>query len=1328
MKQIKNKSRNLKIDFPEIHELMESGSFLQASFAIEKSLKQKNNESLLYHLALCHFQMDNPQKSQELLQDLICLNSQNLKAIRLLVDVFIADSQYKSAISVINEGLKICKLDPVLSEKLFICYYYLNQHSKAYKSYFEIPGDMLSPESMNFMIKVSHCLKKHATVLSIFNELDPSQSLSDLSHYQATTYKVIALFSLDKTDEVHSELHLLKQYFEPSEEKIKCFKLIYQITRLQEFEEFALKGIILLAPNSIKAKIDLLNFYRNESPNRCLDELELLLDAEQNLNPQFKKIKALCYRDLNKLSLCSDILEELFLKDPTDDEICFELGVTRFNNAQYDKSLHCFERLINTPFPTSKLHYYLSCIYYHKKQYDSMRKHLFMALDEQPICKESWEMLLEVYSQNLLDDAFLSYIEMAELHLENSIEGLKKLAKIYKLSNPQKTLEFHETITQLEPHNFDSQLYVALKCLEHKQYTRSYRAFSQIKDQLNERQLSLFIQSCEKSLNYSQAFEIYLKLSQDQTKADILFPKIIQLIKIKLAFSQITSLYNYEDLKPYANVLIKVPLFYYKTGVYYFATGELDLAKKYLLKLSQSNTKKYRSSFFLGLIYWSKKKNSEAIIWLEQALRDKDQKVLQIHSLLGEIYFDNQQNQKAKHSFISLFQAGIQQVQCLEYLYQIFKAENALNRFIHLITEANHHLLEKSSVRFLLASAYFDLNQYKKAALHYSSIEKHSPFNCRAQFQQALSLMKLSQFESSLKIFKQLQNQAKQFDSFYYYYALNLFELRKYVSAKNMFCLSVETSEMLEESYKFLSKIGIKVSDTSLAVSNFIELRKSTFDFDLCFDLTKFLFQHNDYQKLETIIDYSFQQLLEMNHTKKDQLFQSQMIALYERGKNEKLSSYLQLIHEQNSKFLIQFVASIESTNDFKLLLVKLGLNIAKDQVDFQYEIANLYYDLKQFDQALTYFNSWEECSSSNNEQYQFICHFKKAQILYQNQDLHSSLEELDKAHKLQSSHIETINKMSFLYGKVQDFKNQASMDQKLFYLRVEDPSVSQRLLKYYTQKSDLQNMLTHIKVLIKQQIEVPKNMLLLAEVSNKLGMYSQEIWAYENILKGNLRPDHNLYLKMGNACLAMKSDLKAADYFQKYMDKNPKNTGLQFQLAKIYKSHDLYKKADYVLQNILKLEPSNPSVLFELAHNQFKEQNFMMSVNYLNKCIKVKPYHEDAQFLLSQIHFQTGNSKIAMTHLEKTLQLSNKHIEARELMAKIYKSENLYQDSLSIYESLVRDQYKPEYQLEIGVLNLKLNKRDTALCIFKDLIARSKRNSKFYKLAHNLLRKENVA
>lgn len=1328
MKQIINQPNNLKIDFPEINELMENGSFLQASFAIEKILKAKSNESLLYHLALCHFQMDNPQQSQELLQDLICLNPKNLKAIRLLVDVFMADSQYKSAISVINEGLKISKLDPGLSEKLFVCYYFLNQHAKAYKAYFEIPGDMVSHQSMNFMIKIAHCLKKHATVLAVFNELDPALSLSDLEHYQATTYKVLALFSLEQSQQANADLTLLKQYFEPIEEKIKCFKLIYQITKMPEFEEFALKGIILLAPKSIKAKLDLLNFYRKESPSRCLEELELLLDADQELNPQFKKVKALCYRDLKKYSLCSDLLEELFLKDPSDDEICYELGKTRFYNSQYDKALHCFERLIQNSFAPDQLNYFLACIFYHKKQFDLMRKHLFVALDQQIICPDSWQMLLEVYSQNLLDESFLSYIEMAELHLENSVEGLRKLAKIYKLSNPQKALEFHQKITLLEPTNFDSQLYVALKCLDFKQYSKSFHAFCHIKENLNERQMSLFIQSCEKSLNYSQAFEIYLKLSKDKTKAEILIPKIIHLVKNKLAFSQIIGLYSYNDLKDYSEVLLQIPLFYYKAGVYYFATGQLDLAKRYLLKVSQSPAKKYRSSFFLGLIYWSKKQPNEAIIWLEQALRDKDPKTLQIHSLLGEIYFESQQNQKAKHSFISLFQAGIQQVQCLEYLYQIFKGENSLKRFIHLITEANNHLLEKSSVRFLLASAYFDLNDFKKSALHYSSIEKHSPFSCRAQFQQAISLMNLNSFEASLEIFKQLQNQAKQFDSFYYYYALNLYELHKYVSAKNMFFLSIEANEQFEESYTYLSKIGIKIDDISLAVSNFIELRKSNFNFNLCFDLTKFLFQKNDYQNLETIIDYSFQKLLTIEHNKKELLFQSQMIALYERGKNEKLSNYLQLIHEQSPNFLIHFISTIEGSNDFKLLLTQLGLSIAKDQINFHFEIAKQYFDAKQFDKALTHFEIWENTKHQKSETQSFICHFSKAQIMYQKQDLDSSLEELNKAHKMNPSHIETINKMSFLYGKTQDLINQANMDQKLFYLRVEDPSISQRLLKFFSQKNDLQNMLTHIKVLIKQKVDLNKNMSLLAEVSNKLGMYSQEIWSYENLLKGSFHPDHSIYLKMGNACLAMKADLKAADYFQKYMDKNPKNTGLQFQLAKIYKNHELFKKADYVLQNILKLEPSNPSVLFELAHNQYQEQNFMMSLNYLNRCIKVKPYHEEAQFLLSQIHFQTGNSKLAMRHLEKTLQLSNKHIEARELMAKIYKLEGLFQDSLSVYENLVRDSYKPEYQLEIGVLNLKLNRRETALSVFKDLIQRSKRNSKFYKLAHNLLRKENAA
>ncbi|MCJ8346404.1 hypothetical protein MJH12_12750, partial [bacterium] len=255
MKQKNSTPNNFKKDFPNIHELMEMGSFLQASFMIEKQLKSQENEHLLYHLSFCHFQMDNPQKAQDLLQDLLCLNPNHLRAIRLLADVFMIDHQYKSAISVIKEGLKISKLDPVLSEKLFLCHYHIQNYPKAYKAYFEIPGDMVNDESMYFMVKTSHCLKKHATVLAIFEEYEIDKSLSDLLFYQATTYKVLALFSLKQEDSAKQELDLLKQYFEPIEEKIKCFRLIYQITQQEEFEEFALKGIILLAPKSKKAKI-----------------------------------------------------------------------------------------------------------------------------------------------------------------------------------------------------------------------------------------------------------------------------------------------------------------------------------------------------------------------------------------------------------------------------------------------------------------------------------------------------------------------------------------------------------------------------------------------------------------------------------------------------------------------------------------------------------------------------------------------------------------------------------------------------------------------------------------------------------------------------------------------------------------------------------------------------------------------------------------------------------------------------------------------------------------------------------------------------------------
>jgi tetratricopeptide (TPR) repeat protein len=1322
-------------------EFMDQGLYLQAIWSLQESISQ-NPERIQPKFMLAHafFQNDQPDEAEAELKSLLTEHPEHTESLRLLSRIYISTNRGNQAVPVLKHYLRSKPYDPVALEELFFCYTQIEQFELAYKTYFDIPSEFLNDETTDCFIKVAYRLKKFNTVIQVYTQhlkrllnqakedkknLQPISSKQRLSH-RTMAYYGLSHFNLGNKDQSHQAFLELKRAFVPDEDHIKAWKLIAEITKDARWSEFVLEAMVSTYPESKKAKLNLLEYHLQNNPSKCL---ELLDEAEEDT--EILKIRGRALRHLEKYTESTELLEKMMLVDPNDDSLPFEVGLNWFEQGHHAKALKYFECYEKRSLKPEYLNYYLSACYFNTCRNELGKKHLLKSVENTKHHDDTWIFYLDILNAGHADDDLILFIDKAESMLENCAQGLRKLAHWFKNSNIKRAINLHEKALLDEPENDNSLLFLAIENLRMKQYSKSFEYFNQLKSDLEDEHLSMYCESAERSLNYSTAFHLYLKLCTTDERLELLKPRMHNLIQKRDSFHEIFRKWTVQDFEKYESILKHHPLLYYKAGLKYYNSGNLRRAASILSALDKTNPGFLKTRFFLGIIHLSKQELKDARVWLESYLKDEPQYQLQTLRILGELYFDEQMLDHAKACYIRLYQQSENKLDALEYLFQIYKTEGRLDRFVHLVTSNHRALVKINHVRIMLASAYMELKQYGKAINQYASIPSNSPYRQQSLYQAGRCYVLSNNHEQACEQFSLLESYDNRPAEWSYYYGVSLSKTGKHNAAKKWLHQSLELNECIQESLHQLNIIHNLLDEPKDAFDTLNQLMNIDFDFDRFSETISLGYKSKSYNSIVNSFEKNLDSTLSLAEHKQSQtLFQTFITSLYQTGKWDRAEECLAMILDYRPLFLRTFIKASPFPEDFRTRLLKAGLNLCQNDYLYAYLLGKSYLKYGNQDAAMhllqNSLRTMERCKPSPEDKQSL--HASLAAIYFGKNDYEPAKHHILKALEITQNDVKLLEKLSFLHHKLGEPDLQAQVDQKLFFINPKDSNVSYRLMNWFEKKGDIQNTIAHLKNYLKAYPDDHARIKKLASLASQAGMFNLELWAYDKLEKSSPNVDREHFLNKGNAFLSQNKEIKAAECFQKYLADNPDNVGLRFRLAQLYKQKGFLRKARMTLLELYRQESANSTVLYELCECLFEEKRLSECEHYLDILLDIKPYHKKANFLLARIHLASGGTKKAIIYVDKTLKIDPQDQDAQIMLAQLFKSEGLHQDSYAVYEELYRKTKKYEYLLELGMLNLKLKKKETALKQFKQLTEKTRKNSKLSRLAQHFLRKQRVA
>jgi tetratricopeptide (TPR) repeat protein len=1319
-------AKNAKKLLAQAEDWFLSQDHAQALWTLEDVLKlEPANLKALTLKARCHLRGGDESSCEEILKEVLRKSPDHFQALKLLVSFYLETNRPKQAAPLLKKCSELQFQEPDILEKLFECHYKLDNFEFAFEAYSRIPKEFLRLESTVQFLEVATRLKKYNALVQAYElHLASGFDVELQVDYRSKALYGLALYHSEKLEQAEQLFLELQEDFEPSDEKVNAWKLISGETNEPQWEGFFLEALKQAHPGEVSYQLTYLEFLYHYDPERCLKAV-----SELAVQPAYQKIQARALRKLARFDESCEILELIFLENPSDESIPLELGLNYLEKEEYRKALKYFQYYERQSYLPPKLHYYLCQCYTVVGYRDLALKHLCLALQEKSPCLQAWYLYVDVLSQGASTQELRQFLRQAEAALAEDSAGLLKLAGYYQSIQDEKAFSLLESVLEMEPDNREIHRVLATHYYRCGRFASAYSHFHKIRDDLPESLLEEYSDAAEKSLNYAEAFHLYLKLAQDERRREKLRSRMDRLIAHRDSFYHIMGHLSETIVMQNEEVLKHFPLFYYKLGTRVYHEGNLKAAKRWLEILKTHHTAFLRSDFFLGMISMHEGEPQEALKHFESALAHEDPKPMQCHALLGEISFDQGDFEGARRHYIKVFQSGKNTRESLEYLFQIYQKEDQCEKFIHLVNHSRSELMEDPAVRFLMARAKWHEGAFEEAHVLFGSIESGSPYHPQAVYQGALCLMRLEDFKQAASDLASLKTETESFVKLYFYQGVCLKTLHKFQSAVEMFKCSLEFQEDVTGALFELTDTYLKTVNPEKALPFFLDLASREFSFDLCYELCKQLYGGKHFQELTEVYKHCMESILEEpSEDSKIAILQGFVLAFSKSSEEDLLYNCLKAVAHSHPGTLKSLVSQSSLRSSLKADLLERASKLLPSDYIFPYLLGNQAYAKKEYQAATLHYVRAQSLIGDGKlpSEHEFQLNANLATIYYEAGEHSESLKCLNHAVRLKPDHVESLEKSSFVYGLLNSRDQQARIDQKLFFLKSENSRISMRLYSWFQAKGDQQNAIFHLKNYLSEFKDDKRRWDLLADLSRQAGMYSQELQAYHSLegLGSSLSADH--FLKVGRAYLALKREEKAAECFQKHLSKNPDHPGLHFQLAMIYKGQSYLKKAKMALREILRKDPVNTTALYELAEVCFQEQDIEECEEILRSLLQITPFHQSGGELLAKIHYKRGDNTKAMTALEQVLKSAPDNSEARLMQARLFRTEGMLDEACSIYEALYRETKNQEYLLELGVLNLKLNRKNAALKHLRSLVESPGTNSRLHKMANNLLRQQN--
>lgn len=156
-------------------------------------------------------------------------------------------------------------------------------------------------------------------------------------------------------------------------------------------------------------------------------------------------------------------------------------------------------------------------------------------------------------------------------------------------------------------------------------------------------------------------------------------------------------------------------------------------------------------------------------------------------------------------------------------------------------------------------------------------------------------------------------------------------------------------------------------------------------------------------------------------------------------------------------------------------------------------------------------------------------------------------------------------------------------------------------------------------------------------------GWFSEEASKFFNTTKSWTQAGDDYYQAYTLALDESKRDgyaVKAQEYYQKVLDKEPGNLDVKTKMAMTYVSSSNPMQGITMLRDVLKQDPQNQLALFNMGMLSIQSRQYDRAVERLTELIKLNPTHIQGQLLLGIAYMNSGNNERAREQFNKVKEM----------------------------------------------------------------------------------------
>ncbi len=295
-------------------------------------------------------------------------------------------------------------------------------------------------------------------------------------------------------------------------------------------------------------------------------------------------------------------------------------------------------------------------------------------------------------------------------------------------------------------------------------------------------------------------------------------------------------------------------------------------------------------------------------------------------------------------------------------------------------------------------------------------------------------------------------------------------------------------------------------------------------------------------------------------------------------------------------------------------------IRIATGHDEGYYQRGNAYYELKQYDKALTDYSTAYNMGYQKNE----VMFFRMGTILKENKNYLTALDYFNKAVSIDKKYIEAYLELGNLYLLNEDYKNAKENYEKALTIDPNYPEVN----------------------------------FALGEIEMRSGNYGDAAVFYEKAIKLDTTSNLKYYYQLGMAYNSLKDSVNTIKNLNKALQINPGYGLANYGLAMVYNENGNYTKAIEQLTKAIDSKGSGlmPNLLYtERGITYLKLNDVDNAYKDFDFAIKINPNDTDSYLERGKILYHMGKDSLAFSDFAKVISIDEQKGEAYAYRGIIY-------------------------------------------------------------------------